>query len=73
MAPKFLAYLVILCFERHCPKLNSLLLRQCPKLNNTVTRLKSMYLPPKNFRLAVLLSNNAQPRLHGRGYSCERK
>jgi len=35
--PKFLAFLVILCFEKRCPKLN------------TVARLKSKDLPPKIF------------------------
>ena len=34
---KFLACLVVLCFERRFPK------------QNTVARLKSKYLPPKNF------------------------
>jgi len=34
MTPKFLAYLVILCFERRCPK------------HNTVARLKSKDFPP---------------------------
>jgi len=33
--PKFLAYLVILCSERQCPK------------QNTVARLKSKYLAPQ--------------------------
>jgi len=38
--PKFLVYLVVLCFERWCPK------------QNTVARLKSKYfsLPPKKIK-----------------------
>jgi len=44
MPPKFLAYLVILCFDRQCPE------------QNTVARLKSKYLAPrKKFGLAALL------------------
>ena len=39
----FLAYLVVLCFERRCPK------------QNTVARWKSKYLPPKHFGLATPL------------------
>jgi len=35
--PKLVAYLVILCFERRCPK------------QNTVARLKSIDFPPKKF------------------------
>jgi len=43
-APKFLAYLVVLCFEKRCPK------------QNTVARLKSKYLSQKKFGLATLLA-----------------
>jgi len=47
MPPKFVTYMVSLCFERRHPK------------QNTVTRLKSNILvPQKNFRLAMPLISN---------------
>jgi len=46
MNPKFLAYLVVLCIKRRCPK------------QNTVAHLKSKYLPPKIFGLATPLRDS---------------
>jgi len=46
MAPTFLAYLVILCFEKRCPK------------QNTVSYLKSNDWPPTNFGLTTSLNES---------------
>jgi len=58
-SPKFIAHVVVLCFERQCPK------------PNTVARLNSKYLAPQKFRAGYAINVGASTFLGVQGVSSE--